>query len=30
MPSTRLLVLLQVIQINNVNFDIIYHINNSL
>ena len=29
MPSTRLLVLLQVLQINNVNFDIIYHINNS-
>ena len=29
MPSTRLFVLLQVIQVNNVNFDIIYLINNS-
>lgn len=30
MPSTRLLVLLQVFQIDNMHFDIIYHINNSL
>ena len=29
MPSTRLLVLLQMFQVDNMNFDIIYHINNS-
>ena len=28
MPATRLLVLLQVFQVDNMNFDIIYHINN--
>ena len=30
MPPTRLLVLLQMFQVDNMNFDIIYFINNSL